>query len=505
MTIKKRRVQGAIAIGLACLAAHPALAATSDSILDEKSLAAVHDSLKAKNGANAQVVDAQKQVTGAKESLARRKQLELRELKITPSELDDATAPWEMFARAFRQLYNDNPNWTGMQVLGLPIAADWNDPTLGNWRKWRVLGDTIPQWGSSYIPTGLQVTKGYEAFIENLAIPQPNSADQKAADKAQGKFNAENQKLQGLWTNVGPHWKTFNDRQKTLPPNRQLTFDQWFQKFDGVQIGQQQIAVNGAAQEYQHWVNLAYQGYAWVANLVTDFANPAFQLSAQSDDGLSLSYRTFNFSPDLQTWLNDSKNLPAACTKLAIDYDHTTQHDHSEDERWSGGASYNFGFFSFGASASGGRQTVDASSRDFGISFCARNLNVFTVQPSGWFNGTAVKAFENGPWIPNGPVAQGIFKLWGPDGIFNLMPTQVVVAYKPQVVVTLSSSDYASVHTSFNAGGGFSIGPFGFGAAYHKETSDVTWDDVHHKITAVDNSESPQIVAIVSNRLPDNK
>ena len=53
MTIKKRRVQGAIAIGLACLAAHPALAATSDSILDEKSLAAVHDSLKAKNGANA--------------------------------------------------------------------------------------------------------------------------------------------------------------------------------------------------------------------------------------------------------------------------------------------------------------------------------------------------------------------------------------------------------------------------------------------------------------------
>jgi hypothetical protein len=220
---------------------------------------------------------------------------------------------------------------------------------------------------------------------------------------------------------------------------------------------------------------------------------------------LTLAFRTYYFSTDLKAWIDASKQLPPTCTKLAIAYDHTTHHDHSEDERWSGGASYNFGFFSFGANASSGRQTVSIDDQNFGMTFCARNLNVFTVQPGAWFNGTAVKAFGNGPWIPDGPVAKGLIKLWGPDGVFNLMPTQVVVAYKPKVVVTLSASNYASVHTSFNAGGGFSIGPFGFGAAYHKETSDVTWDDMHHTITAIDNSDSPQIVAFVNNRLPDNR
>jgi hypothetical protein len=85
------------------------------------------------------------------------------------------------------------------------------------------------------------------------------------------------------------------------------------------------------------------------------------------------------------------------------------------------------------------------------------------------------------------------------------MPTQIAVAYKPKVVVTLSKHDYDSVHTSFNAGGGFSIGPFWFGGSYHKDINDVKWDDSSNTITAEDNSESPQIVAIVSNRLPDNK
>jgi hypothetical protein len=472
---------------------------------DKQSLAETIKSLRAKQGAHAQIIDAQKEVTDDKQSLSARQKRELDELNVSSKELDDSTAPWEMFSKSLRTLYNDNPDWTGMQVLGLPMAADWNDQTLGQWRKWRVYGDTIPEWGSSYIPTSLQVTRGYEVFVENIAIPQPTAADQKQADKAQQTFNDENGKLQNLWTAAGTHWKIFDAKQQALPPNRRLTYDQWFAKFDGVQIGQQQIKVNGAAQKYQYWVNLAYKGYPWAANLVTDFSNPAFQLAAQSDDGLVLSYRTFNFTPDLKTWIDDSKQLPATCTKLTIAYDHTTHHDHSEDERWSGGASYSFGFFSFGASASGGRQTVDVNDQHFGMSFCARNLNVFTVQPSGWFNGTAVKAFANGPWIPDGPVAKGIVKLWGPDGVFNLMPTQIVVAYKPKVVVTLSKHDYDSVHTSFNAGGGFSIGPFGFGGSYHKDTNDVKWDDSSNTITAEDNSESPQIVAVVSNRLPDNK
>lgn len=501
----KSRYSMILAGGLLTLLIEGTGIAHAQSAPFEEQVASVRSELRAKQGASAQFVDADSLINATKSELAGNESLELRLLNITPQELDDSTAPWEMFAKSLRTLYNNDPNWTGMQVLGLPIPADWDDSVLGNWRKWRVLGDTIPVWTSGYVPTAFQVSKGYEILIDNVAIPQPNPSDQAKAEGARQSYTNEVNKLESMREQVGPHWKYFDAKQQSLPPNRRLSFDQWFRQFDGPKVGQQEIKVNGAAQLFQSYINTAYKGYGWAASLVTDYSNSAFQLPAQSDDGLTLTYRTFNFSPDLGKWIADSKALPVGCSKLTIAYDHTTHHDHSESESWSGGASFGYGIFSFGASASGGRQSVNINDQNFAMSFCARNLAVFTVQPSGWFNGTAVAAFKNGPWVPGGPIANGTIKLYGPDGLFNLMPAQIVVAYKPQVTVSLSAHDYASVKTQFNAGGGFSIGPFGFGGSYHKETSDVKWDDKNNKITAQDNSETPQIVAVVSLRLPDNK
>jgi hypothetical protein len=233
MSMKRQSVGLAGLLGSACLIGSLATGADKASIQDQQSLSAVRKSLAARQGAHAKIIDAQKELSKDRDSLTVRQKQELQELNVTPKELEDSTAPWEMFAKSLRQLYNNDPAWTGMQVLGLPMAADWDDATLGKWRKWRVYGDTIPKWGSSYIPTGLQVTRGYEAFIENIAIPQPNPADQKAANKAQEKFNDENRKLQDLWNAVGPDWKIFDAKQQALPPERRMTFDDWFAKFDG--------------------------------------------------------------------------------------------------------------------------------------------------------------------------------------------------------------------------------------------------------------------------------
>jgi hypothetical protein len=492
----------ATAVGLTAFAS---TGSSQEMKLDANALEAVHGELASRAGQSSFIADANNQITADILAHGQRQDVLLKALNLSSGELDDSTAPWEMFAKSLRLLYNNDPNWKGMQVLGLPLAADWDDDTLGKWRKWRLYGDTIPAWGASYIPTSMQVSKGYEILIDNIAIPQPDPAQQAKADTARLEYNKQLGILENLQEQAGNHWKVFDAKQKGLPPPRRLTFDQWYATYDGRIIGQQQIKTNGAAQAFQSYINAAYKGYGWAANLVTDFNNVAFQQAAQSDDGTSLFYRTYNFSPDLKQWIADSTALPAGCTKLTIAYDHTTHHDHSEDESWSGGATLGFGFFSFGASASGGRQTVNVNDNGFAMSFCAKNLALFTIQPSGWFNGTAVAAFANGPWVPGGPVANGTIKLWGPDGVLNLMPTQILVAFQPKVVAQLSSHDYAMVHTSFNAGGGFSIGPFGFGGSYHKDTKDVTWDDAHNTVTAEDKSNVPQIIAVISNRLPNNK
>lgn len=170
--------------------------------------------------------------------------LENQLLHVTDREIEDSTAPWEMFAAALRTKITGGDKWGGLQLVGIPLAADWDDATLGNWRKWRVYGDTMPAWGPTYRNTALQVTRGYEAFIGNIAIPQPDAASQAKANASQVKFNNALDALQNAMSLVGPHWKVFDERQSSLPPSRRLTFDQWYSQFDGRRIATYQSQFN---------------------------------------------------------------------------------------------------------------------------------------------------------------------------------------------------------------------------------------------------------------------
>jgi hypothetical protein len=59
------------------------------------------------------------------------------------------------------------------------------------------------------------------------------------------------------------------------------------------------------------------------------------------------------------------------------------------------------------------------------------------------------------------------------------------------------------LNPAVQAGGGFSIGPFGFGGSYQRTTIDVKFDDSNNTITATDLSETPQIMGVMSNVLPN--
>jgi hypothetical protein len=174
-----------------------------------------------------------------------------------------------------------------------------------------------------------------------------------------------------------------------------------------------------------------------------------------------------------------------------------------ESTSWGASASYSFGFFSFGGSAGGSTYSFDSSSDQFSMAFSARNIGVFTMTPGQWFNGTAVQALQNGPFLPAGPVATGHTQLWGPNGVLRLTSAQIIVAYQPKVSATLSQQDYSMVKSSFSAGGGLSIGPFGFGGSYNRSSSDVKFDDASRSFTAQDTTEVPQVVAIICSVLPN--
>lgn len=438
-------------------------------------------------------------------SLAAERQSEVRVLGLTARELTDLATPWEMFSLQLTQQLQGLGQFKGLQLVSAPMSANWNDPRYGNFRAWRLLADTMPAWGPTYSPTGMQFTSGYYAFITNLDIPLPDPQDRAQAERARKTYMDAVDELNQTTMNLGDHWKMFNDRQSSLPQSRQLSFDEWYKRFDGQKIGSLNNKVNLAAQSYTSWLIKAYRGYAFVSDILTNYNHPAFQLSAESPDGLVNFYRTYNISPDLGAWIETSKRLVAdgAPPKLSFSLTKDSGSRHTETTVWGGSASWFGGFFGFGASAGGSRTTVDVTNQHFRMDFSARNLDLFTVTPGQWFNGTAVKALKNGPFYPDGPVARGTLKLFNADGTFNLEPSQLCVAYRPRVTCSVTQDEFHQIKANFYASGGFSIGPFGFGASYNTSMDDVHFDDSSNTITAENASDVPQILAVVSKVLPD--
>jgi hypothetical protein len=434
----------------------------------------------------------------------KRHQQENMALKLSDADVDASAAPWEMFASQLDKQIRGNADWAGVQIVASPTDASWNDPRYGKYRAWRLIGDSLPAWGPSYRATQAQVSSGYKIFIDNLNITPPDPSLARQADDARKDYNKKLDALQAAQEKVGDHWTAFDARQRALPPNRQLTFDQWYKQFDGARVAGLQGDVDLAGQTYASVMNRAGGGYGFVASILNDFNNPAFQAPVESPSGGTVFARQYDISPDLQSFIDTSKSIPAgAAPKLSFSLNKSTGRQSIAQTEWSGGASYGVGFFSFGAHASGGSLNVDTSNSNFSMAFSAKNVSTFTVLPAGWLNGTAVKALQNGPWLPGGPVANGTIKLYGPDGAFDLIVNQVIVAYHPKVTASLSAGDYSYARSHFEASGGMSIGPFGFGGSYSRSNTDVKWDDVAKSFTAEDSTDVPQIIAVICSVMPN--
>jgi len=416
--------------------------------------------------------------------------------------------PWRMLAEGLIEKISGGASWKGIQLVTIPTDAAWNDGTYGNYRAWRLLGDSMPAWGPSYRTTAETVDGGYKVFLDNLDIRPPDSQLQAKADKARGKYNNAIDAISQELLKGFDLWADFNAHQAVLPPANRKSYDDWFAQFEAPKLSALQSEADLAAQAWTSLLNQAGGGYAFAANLLIDYNNVAYQGQAASSADPSSTkkafYRTFSIDPDLSQFIVTSKVIPAnAPPKWSFAMSSSSGQQHMESSSWGASASYGIGFFSFGGSAGGSSYSFDSSSSQFSMAFSAKNIGVFTITPGQWFNGTAVQALQNGPFLPTGPVAAGLTKLWGPSGVLRLMSAQIIVAYRPKVSATLSQQDYSMVKSSFSAGGGISIGPFGFGGSYNRSSSDVKFDDASRSFTAEDSTDVPQIVAIISSVLPN--
>ncbi len=420
--------------------------------------------------------------------------------------------PWRMVAEGFVEKISGGAPWKGIQLVTVPTDAAWNDAKYGNYRAWRLLGNSLPAWGPIYRTTQETLDVGYRIFLDNLDIQPPNQQLQAKADKARIKYDNAVQAQSEEQLKSIDRWVEFDAKQSALPPGNRMSYEDWFSKFEAPKLSALQAQTDLYAQAWTALLNQAGGGYAFAANLLIDYNNISYQGQAASSADPSGAapgskkafYRTYSIDPDLSQFIETSKAIPAnAPPKWAFTMNKSSGEQKMESTSWGASASYGIGFFSFGASAGGSSYSFDSSSDQFRIAFSARNIGVFTITPGQWFNGTAVQALQNGPFLKTGPVATGQTQLWGQNGVLRLMSAQIIVAYRPKVSATMSQQDYSVVKSSFSAGGGISIGPFGFGGSYNRSSSDVKFDDASRSFTAEDTTDVPQIVAIVCSVLPN--
>src|SRR6266568_2069720 len=314
-----------------------------------------------------------------------------------PPTSSQIAAPWEMLTLALTNQFSGGHPWAGMQVVATPASADWNDPKLGNWIRLRRIGDSIPVWGPAYLTSAKQVTAGYAAFVSNLAIPIANAAERTKAEKARKKYQDALNEQQQAEIDLISRWTAFDKAQSPLPREKRKSYDDWFAQYGGPILSGAQQKAQLAAQDYDHYLAEAFQGYGFVSTLATDFDNPANQVSTLDQNNRPTMLRTFDITPELSGFVNDAKNIPAnSPPRLSYSFNKASGRADISHSSWGGSASW---FGVFGASAGGSSVSVDTSSDSFAMEVSAKSYQVFTITPGPWFNGTAITAFKNGPWV----------------------------------------------------------------------------------------------------------
>ncbi|WP_248928521.1 hypothetical protein [Paenibacillus hamazuiensis] len=413
--------------------------------------------------------------------------------------MSDISTAWSMFENALRDKISDNQKWEGLQLVQVPQPADWNNASTGQWEICEFWGNTMNAWSSGWARTGKSVDSAYFSFLMNLDLKPPKDLsddDKKKLDDAKKDFDNAVQTREKDQTKVGKEWNKFNTSQINMPPSGQVPFQTWYAQNWGTRISADTLDVQAKQQKYVSlWKQ--YSGTMQdVAQAIIDYNNPAYQTGATDPSGAALQYRAFSISPDLGTFIADAK--AGTGSSLYISFDSKTSSESKSAFSASGSASYSAPFW--GASASGGysQTKIDTSSTDFSCTISFPSWQLFTVTPGQWFNGSVIAEYGNDTdkWIDKDA------KFFGPDGSFNLITSQLVVAYQPKITIKMSRDDFSSVSKEWKAAASVNVGSFKFNLESGGGSDSIQTSDSSQTITLQTTSATPQVIAVINNVLP---
>jgi hypothetical protein len=405
---------------------------------------------------------------------------------------------WAMFRNELLNFLGGDPaQFTGLQIVSDPPSLEWDNLTYGEFDSFN-FANTIPVWDANWPPqlyksSNNHVDSEYINFIHNINAPAQDPEAAKQAAALTDQLIAARKKIDQTRIELGKEWKTVNDGQKDLPPELQITVEDWYAQNAGPTLSEMQTNLDGLLAQWIHFANKAAGGFASLAH-----ADDDFKLSTKDlKDRNGFPYpgmHSWNIVPPLADFVNQAKADQAPVLNMTVKTGSST----TDTTSWGvgGSASIDVGFFGVDVGGSYDRTSTNTTTQDFKMTFSSKGFMPIQIMAGPWFHQDVLIQFKNGPFIlPT--------QYFGSGGALNLIAVTAYVAYQPIVDVTLDQSTFTRLQTAWEVHTEVAIGPFSFGGSAHGSSDEATFKPESRTIHFGGQSPFAQLVALACNIMPN--
>jgi hypothetical protein len=385
-------------------------------------------------------------------------------------------------------------NLPGLQLAPEATAIDLGDPdqSLVN-QAIHQFSDPLPGWSMMYAPTETSLFSQYGLFLNGLQLTQKDTSPQLAA-----QLKADEAQLR---SDVAQLMADLNSGM----PSTIISADQ--QQVDGdIQTVSADLeAINGPNYTV---LGQDLSNYSFAQNgILPSSVGNQLTMPTPSQIGPAIQVPLYQIGGGFLQWLATAEsNAAAGINQETLNFNQSDSTTYSGAFTSSTSQSESI-FFGWYDETSGSWQQVQTSGGQqltYTVNVYLPGVILLGVQPGGWFDGTLIADFANGPFQSGSPFSNST--IYGADGIFNLLPQQLLVVYQPTIEVVFDQSSWNTFQSAYtnSSCSALSVGPFraNSSASSNQYSATASFDSTNFTMTFTDNSGLPHLLAVVADVLP---
>ncbi|MEM7482108.1 MAG: hypothetical protein AAF481_13110 [Acidobacteriota bacterium] len=372
------------------------------------------------------------------------------------------------------------------QAVTVPLVANWNDSKFGPFYG-EAFADDVPKWGETYLRGVPSVEASYQLFLTNIDVPVSPETAERQRDVAWSLVEAPR---------TGDVSAFGGGAKAPSPAGVVAARVQGRRVLEGVRA---EIEERLSRQSKGRLAQPEEDRWALYVQALNAFLDPHHFSQIRTPSGGHETIGDYRIDRCKARWRDPAQGLRAASAPIAAVAGPVMVGEWSAADLSLGTASsrelVRLRPHEGKPGAQRGFRELAGTTGNFATKVDALEVRWSCIRRLGWFLPAVVPPFENGPWLPDGPLGSGQVSLWGPKGILRLLPLFLGTCRRPRVLITPErKADFTPLADTM-ARHGVSVGPFSYSAQA------VAPDSQGHRI-ALAESEKQFVVTVVSSEMP---